>query len=385
LQIAKVVFSLIVTFLLFNAVSAYAQQPRLATFHETAQVIVDQRFQNKTSTSITVMSTSIQEIRIPVELDQKIRDTENVVAVVITNEDQCVLGVINQACVLINISREGFEDGINETQSNARKIGDSLIADINKAFDINTKFHSVFVHFDDKINRELETSGIISGRGVVSAVYTMPKSDTSFLYEKLSAILLPKQIRDSGGFLDIAKKISNDSVSSLTFSIIPKGATSIFQFQISRDYPIETKMASISPLELFGTEKIERSNYFKAGFFPLNSLIQIVVLSNETMKVTSHSSELIPTIEKDGEKYPSDLTKNGWLFDPDSGEQIVGKYLFGQTDKATDQDLKFTIGDLSSQTTTGNPADSSPYILIGIGIAAAIAIVWYLKNIRTKN
>ena len=382
MQIVKVVFSLIVTFLLFNAVSAYAQQPRLATFHETAQVIVDQRFQNKTSTSITVMSTSIQEIRIPVELDQKIRDTENVVAVVITNEDQCVLGVINQACVLINISREGFEGRINETQSNARKIGDSLIADINKAFDINTKFHSVFVHFDDKINRELETSGIISGRGIVSAVYTMPKSDTSFLYEKLSAILLPKQIRDSGGFLDIAKKISNDSVSSLTFSIIPKGATSIFQFQISRDYPIETKMTSISPLELFGTEKIERSNYFKAGFFPLNSLIQIVVLSNETMKVTSHSSDLIPTIEKDGEKYPSDLTKNGWLFDPDSGDQIVGKYLFGKTFEVNKNDLKLTI---SNSIQSGPPIDNSLYILGGIAVAAAVAIFFYLKNPRAKR
>jgi len=382
LQIVKVVFSLIVTFLLFNAVSAYAQQPRLATFHETAQVIVDQRFQNKTSTSITVMSTSIQEIRIPVELDQKIRDTENVVAVVITNEDQCVLGVINQACVLINISREGFEGGINETQSNARKIGDSLIVDINKAFDINTKFHSVFVHFDDKINRELETSGIISGRGIVSAVYTMPKSDTSFLYEKLSVILLPKQIRDSGGFLDIAKKISNDSISSLTFSIIPKGATSIFQFQISRDYPIETKMTSISPLELFGTEKIERSNYFKAGFFPLNSLIQIVVLSNETIKVTSHSSDLIPTIEKDGEKYPSDLTKNGWLFDPDSGDQIVGKYLFGKTFEVNKNDLKLT---LSNSIQSGLPIDNSLYILGGISVVAAVAIFFYLKNPRAKR
>lgn len=382
MQIVKVVFSLIVTFLLFNAVGAYAQQPRLATFHETAQVIVDQKFQNKTSTSITVMSTSTQEIRIPVELDQKIRDTENVVAVVITNEDQCVLGVINQACVLINISREGFEGGINETQSNARKIGDSLIADINKAFDINTKFHSVFVHFDDKINRELETSGIISGRGIVSAVYTMPKSDTSFLYEKLSAILLPKQIRDSGGFLDIAKKISNDSVSSVTFSIIPKGATSIFQFQVSRDYPIETKMTSISPLELFGTEKIERSNYFKAGFFPLNSLIQIVVLSNETMKVTSHGSDLIPTTEKDGEKYPSDLTKNGWLFDPDSGDKIVGKYLFGKTFEVNKNDLKLTIG---NSIQSGPPIDNSLYILSGITIAAAVAIFFYLKNPRAKH
>lgn len=378
----KLVFSLVTAFLLFSAISAYAQQPRLATFHETAQVIVDQRFQNKTSTSITVMSTSTQEIRIPVELDQKIRDTEHVVAVVITNEGQCVLGVMDEACVLINISREGFEGGINEAQSNARKIGDSLIGDINKAFDIDAKFHSVFIHFDDKINRELETAGIISGRGIVSAVYTMPKSDTSFLYEKLSAILFPKQIRESGGFLELAKKISNDSISSVTFSIIPKDATSIFQLQVSRDYPIEAKMTSISPLELFGTEKLERSNYFKAGFFPLNSLIQVVVLSNETMKVTGHNSDLIPVIEKDGEKYPSDLTKNGWLFDPDSGDMVVGKYLFGKTFEVSKNDLKLTISD-STQSET--PVDNSLYILAGIAIAAVAAIFFYLKNPRAKH
>ena len=382
MQETKLVFSLIIAFLLFNAISAYAQQPRLATFHETAQVIVDQRFQNKTSTSIAVMSTSVQEIRIPIELDQKIRDTENVIAVVLTNEDQCILGVINEVCVLINISREESEGGISETQSNARKIGDSLIGDINKAFDINTKFHSVFIHFDDKINRELETSGIISGKGVVSAVYTMPKSDTSFLYEKLSATLLPKQIRDSGGFLDVAKKISNDSISSVTFSIIPKGAASIFQLQVSRDYPIETKMTSISPLELFGTEKLERSNYFKAGFFPLNSLIQVVVLSDETMNVAGHGSNLIPTIEKDGEKYPSDLTKNGWFFDPDSGDRIVGKYLFGKTFEANKNDLKLTISNSMQSETT---VDNSLYILAGIAIAAVVAIFFYLKNPKIKH
>jgi hypothetical protein len=103
------------------------------------------------------------------------------------------------------------------------------------------------------------------------------------------------------------------------------------------------------------------------------------------MKLTSYGSQTVPTVEKDGEIYPSDVTKNGWLFDPDSGEQIVGKYLFGETDNVTDKDLRFTIDDLSSQTTVKIPTDNSLYILIGIGIASAIAILWYLKNIRTKN
>jgi hypothetical protein len=372
--------------LCLSTYTAYAQQPRLATFHETAQVIIDQKIQNQTSTSISVMSTSNQEFRVPIELDQKIHDMKNVTAVIITNEDQCVLGVIEEACVLINISREGFAGGITEAQSKGKETGDALIGDINKAFNIDAKFHSVFIHVDDKINKELETTGVISGRGTVSAVYTFSKYDASFLYEGLSTLLIPNEIRNSGGFLDVAKKMADDPTSSVTFSIIPKAGTSLFQLQVSRDQKITDKITSIDTLQFFGVEKLERSNYFRSGFFPLNSLVQVVVLSKEPMKITSHGSQIIPTVEKDGEKYPSDITKNGWLFDPDSGDKVIGKYLFGKTAEATSSDLKFNIGDSSSQIeTNGIPADNSLYILVGIGIAAAVAIVWYLKNIRVKN
>ena len=95
------------------------------------------------------------------------------------------------------------------------------------------------------------------------------------------------------------------------------------------------------------------------------------------MKITNHVSQTIPAVEKDGEKYPADVTTNGWFFDPDSGDKIIGKYLFGKTIEVTSDNLKFNIGDLSSpiQSTTGIPADNSSYILIGIGVAAAVAIV----------
>ena len=372
--------------LCFGTYTVYAQQPKLATFHETAQVIIDQKFQNQTSTSISVISTSNQEIRVPVELDQKIHSMKNVTAVVITNEDKCVLGVIDKACVLINIFSEGSARGITEAQGKGKEIGDALIGDINKAFNIDAKFHSVFIHGDDKLNKELETTGVISGRGTVSAVYTFSKYDASFLYEGLSTLLIPNEIRNSGGFLDVAKKMADDPTSSVTFSIIPKTGTSLFQLQVSRDQKITNKITSIDTLQFFGVEKLERSNYFSSDFFPLNSLVQVVVLSNEPMKITSYRSQTIPAIEKDGVKYPSDVTKNGWFFDPDSGDKIIGKYLFGKTIEVTGDNLKFNIGDLSSPIqTTGISADNSSYILIGIGVAAAVAIVWYLKNIRTKN
>ncbi|HSD04834.1 MAG TPA: hypothetical protein VLB45_03670, partial [Nitrosopumilaceae archaeon] len=241
---------------------------------------------------------------------------------------------------------------------------------------------SVFIHVDDKINKELETSGVVSGKGIVSAVYTITKQDTSYLFEGLSTILIPSQIRNSGGFLDVAKKISEEPSSSMTFSIIPQGSSSLYQLQVSIDKPLEPNLATISPLEFFETEKLQRSNYFSSGFFPLNSIVQVVVLSNQTMKVAGHASELVPILEKDGEKYPSDFTRNGWLFDPDSGDQIVGKYLFGKTTEVSKNDLIFNVGGLTQSTPTN---DDSIYVLIGVGIAAAIAIFWYLRKPKTKS
>ena len=181
------------------------------------------------------------------------------------------------------------------------------------------------------------------------------------------------------------KKIADEPTSSVTFSIIPKTGSSLYELQVSRDQNITDKITTINTLQFFGVEKLERSKYFSSGFFPINSLVQVVVLSKEPMKIINHGSQIIPTIEKDGETYPSDLTKNGWLFDPDHGEQIVGKYLFGETMDVTDRDLEFTISDVSLQNTPEIPTDNSIYILIGIGIAAAATIGWYLKNIKTKN
>ena len=370
--------------LCFSTYSAYAQQPRLATFHETAQVIIDQKIQNQTSTSIAVISTSNQEILVPVELDQKIHSNKNITAVVVTNEEQCVTGVVDEACILINIS----SGDIKSDQANGRKIGDVLIDDINSALSLDAKFHSVFIHADDKVNKALGTSGIISGRGTVSVVYTFSKSDASFLYETLSVLLIPNQIRDSGGFLDVAKKLANDPTSAVTFSIIPEGSTSLFQLQVSRDQKITDEITSIDTLQYFGVEKLQRSNYFSSGFFPLNSIVQVVVLSKDPIRIASYGSQVVPTVEKDGQVYPSDIAKNGWLFDPASGNTVVAKYLFGKTVEVTKDDLKFNIANttaLSTEKITEIPTDNSAYILIGIGVAAAVAIVWYLKNIRSKN
>ena len=51
---------------------------------------------------------------------------------------------------------------------------------LNQIFDTKAEFHSTFIQTDDESNVALETSGAISGKGTVSAVYTMPMEDTGF-------------------------------------------------------------------------------------------------------------------------------------------------------------------------------------------------------------
>jgi len=53
-------------------VSAQTESPQLATFQETAQILIDKQISNNVTASITLQSTSNQEIRIPSELEQKI-------------------------------------------------------------------------------------------------------------------------------------------------------------------------------------------------------------------------------------------------------------------------------------------------------------------------
>ena len=52
-----------------------------------------------------MLSTNIQEIKIPMEFEQKIKDDKKIQAIVVTNENNCVLGVVDQSCILINIER----------------------------------------------------------------------------------------------------------------------------------------------------------------------------------------------------------------------------------------------------------------------------------------
>ena len=365
----------------------YSQEIRLSTFQESAQLIIDNKITQETNTSITLTSTNIQEITILPELEQKIRDNKRIQAIVLTNENDCVLGVTDQSCILINIERNPEDKGIFAIQDNTRIIADSYIDGINQMFDTDAKFFQVYIHTSAESNEVLDTSGIISGSGIISAVYTMPMEDTDSMYEKISTMLVSKQIRDSGGFYNIARNLATEENAKMTFSIIPTESKTLSQLRVSVSNPTEITMEKsqtdikINPLQFFKIKDLNRSEYFSKGNYPLNSIFQIVILSNEDKTISNINGNIIPTQTIDGIEIPTEITKKGWVFDPKNGMQIQGKYIFGESTSINENELKFSLVGNNPQSNQIE-LDESIVVVIIIAIVSIGAAIFYLKGYK---
>ena len=367
--------------------SAYSQEINLATFQESAQLFIDNKISQETITSITLLSSNIQEIKIPMEFEQKIRDDKRIQAIVVTNENNCVLGVVDQSCILINIERNVEDKGIIAIQDNSKITGNSYIDDINQIFDTNAEFFQVFIHTAAETNQVLDTSGTISGTGTISVVYTMPMEDTYSMYEKISSMLISKQIRESGGFYNIARNLSTEENAKMSFSIIPTEAKTLSQLRVSVSNPTENLMekletnAEINPMEFFKIKDLDRSEYFSTGNYPLNSIFQIIILSNEHKIISDVKGSIIPTLTIDGIEIPTEITKNGWIFDPKNGTQIQGKYIFGEKTSINENELTFSLSEKNMQT---NEMELDESIIV-VGIITIISIgaaIFYLKGYK---
>ena len=366
---------------------AHSQEIGLSTFQESAQVIIDKKISNTSITSITLLSSNLQEIKIPTELEQKIRENERIQAVVITNQNNCVIGIRDyESCIIINIERNPEDKGINAIQDSTKEIADLYIHEMNQVFDTNAKFFQTYIHTSDETNQALGTSGIISGYRTISAVYTMPMQDTDYMYDKLSTMLLSKSIRDGEGFYNVAKILSEDENAKMSFSIIPSESKSLLQLRISIENPIESQMeetiTKINPLEFFNIENLNRSDYFSPGNYPLNSIFQIVILANDEMNVSDVRGNIIPTQMIDGIEIPIEITKKGWVFDPQKGEQIQGKYIFGESTSINENELKFSLGGNNIQYKEEIKLDESITVVIIITIISIGVAIFYLKGYK---
>ncbi len=378
----KIIFFGIITLITISTNYAYSQEMSLSTFQETAQIVIDKRITQNVTASITLQSSSIQEIKVPAELEQRIRENENISAVIITNQDKCVLGVFEESCILINVKRNPADTNFLKIQNSTMRVSNQFIDEINEMFDTNAKLHSTFIQPSDETNTALQTSGVISGKGTVSAVYTMPMEDTSSMYEKISAILIPKTIRDSGGFYDTASNLSVEENAKMTFSIIPSGSKSLLQLRVSTTYSgIAPNINEINPLEFLKTDELQRSDYFSSGFYPLNSIVQVAVLDSKNTNISDVRGNILSTQIIDDEKIPTEITKNGWVFDPEEGLTIQGKYIFGKETSVKSDELIFSLGG-KTLTAEKQEFDESITIVGIITIVAIAAASFYLKGYK---
>ena len=374
-------FLALISLIVISSNYAYAQEIELAAFHEIAQIKIDKNTSQNVTASIILQSTDIQDIKIPVELEQKIRENNEIQSIFVTNQEQCVLGVVDQSCILINVIRDPADKGINAVQNSTKEITGAYIDEINQVLGTDAKFHSIYIHTGDESNNILALSGE-SDKVVISGVYTMPMEDTNSIYEKISSTLISKSITDNGGFYNIAKDLSFEENTEVLFSLIPLDSKSLVQLRVSIDYPNSAETISeVSPLDFLKTEKITRSGYFSSGFYPINSIIQIIILSPENEEISNINGNIVPTQIIDNEKIPTDISKEGWIFDPQEGQTIQGKYIFGNESSVSKEKLKFLLGDES----TIQPKmefDESTIIVIIISIIAIAAAMFFLKGYK---
>jgi len=178
-------------------------------------------------------------------------------------------------------------------------------------------------------------------------------------------MLLSNDIRTSGGFYDIAEKLSENHFSEFAVVLTPLENGMLRELHISllcsneirelvncerfyseliagvQEGTIAEQIARgyVSPLDFIQVENISRSKMFSDEFLPLNSVIQVMILSEENLQVKSVNSSVIENLQHLG-----DIQDSGWFFISKAGQEIDARYIFGQESSVSKNDLAFSIG-----------------------------------------
>ena len=316
--------------------------PEMHSFQEQFQIIIDQA-NSKSRISIGLLSTHPNDIIFP-DYIEAISSEPRVLSFTLTNQFACSPNNIERGCVIIEITREGLGDNLEEIKKNSREIADKIVGDGVIIFGV--EFDSVTLQ---------HKTGFDGKKMIVSQVlYTTNKQTTESLFGALSTLLISSTIRDAGGFYDNAEELSKHYFADFTLSFVPLEKNALRSLHISltcsNEDPIlpdcpghfDDMYASgeINPLEILQVENINRSGIFTDQFLPLNSIIQIMVFSEDGLQVKSVNSGVIEKLEHLG-----NLQENGWFFTSKSGNKIDGRYIFATESSASKNDLIFSIGD----------------------------------------
>mgnify|MGYP006106972599 CR=1 FL=1 len=394
-------FGMILSLLLITPF-ADAQQFEKATLQESATVIYDQKFSESIIISIGFETTSLEEIRFSNETIEKVNSNEKIRSIVFTNSGECVIGVTSeQQCIMINFNYLELkgDGGIRMVQELAKEMGNLLINDLNKDFRTDAKFHSTFIHTVDDANTFLKTSGVVSGKGSVSATYVTDKKATDFLFDDLAGILIPKVIREGGGFYDVSNIISKMDDSIISITILPNEDSNLYLLKVSKEIKEgASDITIIDVLENFGIDKISRTSYFDNKNVPLNSVIHLVIIPNENRKVNAISTHAITDLTK-----IENIMEKGWFLNSPAGEMIDLRFLFGESKTVFADELLVETApwDMQSEMTLYSVENieeemieekipetetESQYAILALIILVGIgAAIFYLKGYKPKH
>ena len=383
-----------------------------ATWLESMSVIYDQKFSKSIQASVAFETINNNDIQFSDELIKKIMSYEEIRFVFFTNMEECVMGVpLDEMCIMIGFNLDMLKGdlGINAIHENGKRISDELITDIKNAFGMNAEFHSIYLHMDDGTKKPVGTD--LSTFRTASAVFTLPREDSNTVFTKLSEQLINQQLRESGGFYDVAKEMAKNPSTVITTGMNVQGdelPMMLFKvMQIERgelrftdgedgnpslEYQYSVSgfdISTINPLAHFGINDLERSKYFEGHFVPLNSVVQVVVVPEQPSKVSTVNTNIITKLDS-----AEDLVEKGWFFTSTSNNAIDARFLFGQSDSVTADELVMEIdawdiqsGDDSFLIDNINVriqnTEGEQYIILAVIIIAAIgAAIFYLKGYK---
>jgi len=292
---------------------------------------------DKIKKAYSLLSKDKKDFQIPDSLEAKILDETRIATIVYTNTEKCAAGVIDATCIMINIRYGELEgDGLKEKKNVAREIGDSVIDDINQVLGTHVKYHSTVVD---------TAGGSTTGGPIINVVYTMYHLPAKMLFNIMILENITEEIRTAGGFFNNAKALSLDENSVFLFSMSPEKNRILYSLHISVAYSdVEIPINNFSPLDLFPEDKLNRSGLFATGFYPMNSIINVIVFSEEELQILKTNSSIIGSASNADE-----LQKNGWYFIKNEqlkdGEinKLDLRYLFGNTSSVSKQQLLLSI------------------------------------------
>ena len=338
-------------------------------FQEQLQIVIDETgLKNKIS--FLFVSTDEIDIQLPEEL-RSITLDPTVKAIIFTNEFNC-LEDREKACIIVTVETEITDDVIS-MKENIRVVSDAVVEQglfgfhkevhdpITDQIEGTIKFNSLSFTAPTSAPVDPDTETEETKKILGKVTYELKHNDTFKLLNSFGPILLNENIWRGGGFYNNAEELSKENFSEFSIAYLLDEQETLRILKISltcsnqlQKYPPclsdkideQIRNGEISPLEFIQAENINRSGLFADGFLPLNSVIQVIIISDDNLQVKSVNSNVLTGLDSLG-----DVQTNGWFFTSKSGNKIDARYIFGPETAFSKNDLVLSIGQYSDDTT----------------------------------